>query len=382
MKNKLVLFLLSITSAVTALMFFSASVNAQEACNWYGRDTIPLCANKQSGWGREDGVRCISRNACLNDQPSNRGGIVGSDSGGSGSTGGGSGSSGGGSGGSSGGSTGGGVDFSGPDQCNTTSQCKALFGNSANDCKDSQSNTSVCMCGSSRCDASGGGGSGATGYAALAEQPPSSCSNENVDMTSGFKLHTILDRNTSRSNFSDFTNWYTEQGNIQRFQLKNGDQNQTSSILRPRVETHQSPRWTRSGPNNWREFSANYYLADWDEEQLYAVFQIKTSDSSNFIIQALINKDGSLDIARRSKGRFEIASDVYRKPFNLRIRSDGFKFEVYLDCELVLAENHPQPQLESNSTRYGWRWGLYRQNADDNKHDGTTTMYVTGVKYN
>lgn len=39
------------------------------------------------------------------------------------------------------------------DQCNTTQQCRTTFGNTATDCQNSQSNNSVCICGSQRCDA-------------------------------------------------------------------------------------------------------------------------------------------------------------------------------------------------------------------------------------
>lgn len=42
---------------------------------------------------------------------------------------------------------------SGGDQCNTTGQCRATYGNTANDCKNSSSDSSVCMCGAVRCDA-------------------------------------------------------------------------------------------------------------------------------------------------------------------------------------------------------------------------------------
>ncbi|WP_086932435.1 hypothetical protein [Agarilytica rhodophyticola] len=38
------------------------------------------------------------------------------------------------------------------DQCDTTSQCRTTFGVSATDCKNSRSNSSICMCGSDRCD--------------------------------------------------------------------------------------------------------------------------------------------------------------------------------------------------------------------------------------
>ena len=40
----------------------------------------------------------------------------------------------------------------GADQCDTTAQCKSLFGNGATDCANSRSNNSVCMCGSSPCN--------------------------------------------------------------------------------------------------------------------------------------------------------------------------------------------------------------------------------------
>jgi hypothetical protein len=38
------------------------------------------------------------------------------------------------------------------DQCNTTQQCKNIFGNRATDCKNSQSTQSICMCGTSPCN--------------------------------------------------------------------------------------------------------------------------------------------------------------------------------------------------------------------------------------
>ncbi len=39
------------------------------------------------------------------------------------------------------------------DQCNNTTQCKTLFGSTANDCVDSNSTNSWCQCGTIRCDA-------------------------------------------------------------------------------------------------------------------------------------------------------------------------------------------------------------------------------------
>lgn len=38
------------------------------------------------------------------------------------------------------------------DQCNTTQECKDRYGNGATDCADSRSDQSVCMCGSTPCD--------------------------------------------------------------------------------------------------------------------------------------------------------------------------------------------------------------------------------------
>jgi hypothetical protein len=214
-------------------------------------------------------------------------------------------------------------------------------------------------------------------------QPPDTCSNAANSIPNDISIHTILDKHISRPDFALYDKWYTEEGKSQRFQLHEGDQNKTSSILRPRVEAYAATgKWRSGSASEWHEFSANYYLSGWDTAQLYAVFQIKTNDDSNFIIQGLIDTDGSLQIARRGKGRVEIANNVYRKPFNLRVRSNGRKVEVWLDCTRVLAEDHPQPELESTSTNYGFRWGLYRQQTADDKQKGTTTLYVTGAKFN
>ena len=363
-----------------AYILFAPSAQAQndeEACNWYGREIVPLCQNAQTGWARENGIRCISRDQCINGQPSDRGGIVG---GGGGNDGGGN--NGGGN--DGGGNTGGGNSGS-ADQCNTTSQCKAIYGNSATDCLNSQSSNSICMCGSQRCDAGGGddggGGNGGDEFGGNVDQPSSSCSNVGNNIPSDIRLHNIFSSNIARSNFSDTSRWYREEGEVQRFQLFEGDQNQRTGILRPRIEAFAPGARFKRG-SGWHEFSANYYLADWDEAQRYALFQIKTNDASNFIIQVLLDDSRRLEIARRSKGSVTIMNDAYRKPFNLRVRSNGERFEVYLNCERVLAEAYPQPSLVNNNTENTFRWGLYRQQQDDDKHDGTTTLYVTGPKLN
>lgn len=48
------------------------------------------------------------------------------------------------------------------DQCNTTQQCKTLFGDTANDCSNSASAMSVCMCGNQRCDVAFPSGDGSS----------------------------------------------------------------------------------------------------------------------------------------------------------------------------------------------------------------------------
>lgn len=234
---------------------------------------------------------------------------------------------------------------------------------------------------------SGTGGNEGSGGGAGTDvpQPPASCSNIAYDIPDYVEVHTVIDKHVSRAEFPDFEKWYTEEGNVQRFQLHEGDQNQQNpNILRPRVEAYAAREdvWSRNAQNDWHEFSANYYFDSWDSPWKYALFQIKTNDASNFIIQGVLEKDGSLSIARRGKGRIDLDDNVVQKPFHLRVRSNGYKFEVYYNCKLVLAEDHPQPDLENNQTRYGWRWGLYRQEEEeDDKQKGTTTMYVTGPKW-
>lgn len=56
---------------------------------------------------------------------------------------------------------GGGAPLVGGDQCNSTNQCQATWSN-ATDCVNSNSATSVCMCGNARCDAGGMSGGEAT----------------------------------------------------------------------------------------------------------------------------------------------------------------------------------------------------------------------------
>lgn len=53
------------------------------------------------------------------------------------------------------------------------------------------------------------------------------------------------------------------------------------------------------------------------------------------------------------------------------------------NCEKVVDEAHPQPDLEDANTRYHFRWGLYRQQESGSDFQkGTTTMFVTGPQWN
>lgn len=199
----------------------SAQSNDELQCDWWGREIHPVCDNRETGWGTENGQKCISKSACLGDQPSDRGGLIVSSESSSGSS---SNETNGPAGYTFAANEGGTVNVTGTvniaygakgafrylnqqtsdvdctntafggdplygvkkacytkmvsvgasssststggtggDQCNTTAQCQAIYGNQATDCQDSRSSQSVCMCGAERCDGAGGGsGSGSS----------------------------------------------------------------------------------------------------------------------------------------------------------------------------------------------------------------------------
>ena len=112
-------------------VFVSASSIAQtQQCDWWGRTLYPICENKDTGWGNEDGQKCISADACVNDQPADRGGLVNDETNPEDDT-----------------DTTPSPVITYGDQCNTTPPCQAIFGNEATDCLNSRTDSSVCMCG-------------------------------------------------------------------------------------------------------------------------------------------------------------------------------------------------------------------------------------------
>lgn len=360
-----------------ALLFVFASISAaaqspntsNEQCNWWGRETYPICENRSSGWGRENGVKCISRDACINDQPDERGGII---------------------------STPGENTSSEPtpmvspttaptpaptptptpvtiptpqpssnvDQCNTTSQCQAIFGNNATDCKDSRSSNSVCMCGNIACseenpsDNSGSDQSGECKLDTPAKGIPE------------ITLFTVKGKSTVRENFCSVEKWYGESDYKQVFRLfKGDDMSKHVSGGRKHARTEAQHGLLFKAGSEWREFEGTFKI-EGDRPPITITVAQLFAGCCGPVARVEMRTSGRIHVGSTADGNTRISDDAdyFGKSFTIKIRSNGKNVEVYFNNTLKY-----QGSVRYKDALYHFRWGVYSNEIPIGNFQNTVT---------
>lgn len=341
-----------------ALIFFSVYATAQttsvtEQCNWWGRETYPICENSSSGWGREDGIKCISRDACLNDQPSDRGGIISAPIG------------------------------ANPeptlqpttpptatptpqpnadiDQCNTTEQCQVIFGNRATDCKDSRSNTSVCMCGSLACSNED------NSVPNQSEQ----CELDNpAQGIPEITLFTVKGKSTVRKNFCSVEKWYGESDYKQVFRLfKGDDMSKHVSGARKHARTEAQHGLLFKASDNWHEFEGTFKI-EGDRPPITITVAQLFAGCCGPVARVEIKRSGRIHVGSTADGNTRISddNDYFGKNFKIKIRSNGRRLEVYFNNQLKYEGN-----VRHKDALYHFRWGVYSNEIPVGNFQNTVT---------
>jgi hypothetical protein len=204
--------------------------------------------------------------------------------------------------------------------------------------------------------------------------PPTSCSNSRYPIPQDIRLHTILSTVIARPQFPNHARWYQESGNTQIFRLYNGDTNQATDRPNPRVETFSFPTWQARDANDWHEFSADYSIVKTGLDGR-TIFQMKSQDEAvQWEVMIGLQSNGDILLNHRRNNDEIIARNMVGKTFNLRVRSNGRRYQVYYNCQLVTDSVHQMDP--SGRSSYAWRWGMYLL-----QQRGDSEIRVTGPRF-
>lgn len=193
-----------------------------------------------------------------------------------------------------------------------------------------------------------------------------------------YKLHTVGNSAIPAGQFHRWSRWYQEYGNTQIFRLFKDEENvRNTRQLAARVEIHSpNDRWL---PQNgvWREFSARFTVLKSEgcsplpvKQHYCSIFQAKGNNVDHWSVMLRVHGDGSLWFYPRRGNIVMIDEDILGKPFDMKVRDNGFNYEMYINGETVGTGEFLRTQ------EIGFRWGIY---VGESIVAGDILVLVTGV---
>lgn len=181
------------------------------------------------------------------------------------------------------------------------------------------------------------------------------------------RIHTLCNSAIPRSEFEKWTRWYQEDGNTQVFRLFEGEHNVRNA--RPdaaRIEAFSNLTWKRG---DWHEWEGTYTIV---KPHGCAIFQAK-NNVNDWGVMINLSDGGDITLNhRRHQEDVVIATNMTGKSFDLKVRDNGYDYEVYLNGGKVGAGYYDRPDGHS-----AFRWGMYDKTLI---HDAM--IFVTGAKFN
>jgi hypothetical protein len=188
-----------------------------------------------------------------------------------------------------------------------------------------------------------------------------------------------------RTDTADITRWYQKDGNVQIFRLFQGENNYRYDIPAEappsRVEAV-SPTQAVA-PGTWRVWEATYTIVDPLSSNIFQLFH-DGSDLWSFHFR--MSNAGAITFNRRSPiaglpDNITIAENMVGKSLSLRVRANGYNYEVYkkipfVDANWVLVTIGQYQQSPTGEVIF--RWGMY-----PGSQPGTTSknglLFVSGA---
>lgn len=186
----------------------------------------------------------------------------------------------------------------------------------------------------------------------------------NRPIEQNINIHTLGNSFMRRQYFPRWSRWYQEDGNTQIFRLFEGEYNVRNQ--RPnsaRIETFSGHRWHKG--DGWQEWTGRVTLVN----PVGAIFQIKAPGPVDWPLMITSQGTDAISINRRGKDRNRVETG---RQFDLRVRDNGYDYEVYVDGDLKVTGSYDRQGLQNT-----FRWGMYVGARTRPAHDAM--LLVTGA---
>lgn len=162
------------------------------------------------------------------------------------------------------------------------------------------------------------------------------------------RIHTLGNSIIPRQDFDNWSRWYQEDGSTQVFRLFKDEVNvRNARENAARVEAFSELKWKRG---DWHEWSGTYTII---KPHGAAIFQAKNNEN-DWSVQINMNSNGDVTINHRRAPDKVIAQNMTGKPFHIRVRDNGYNYEVYLN-----GKKEGEGFFARPSGTTGFRWGMY-----------------------
>ena len=164
------------------------------------------------------------------------------------------------------------------------------------------------------------------------------------------KIHTCGNSQIPRKDFSKWTRWYQEDVNTQVFRLFEGDYN-VRNMRKEKVRTEAFSDLSWKVGDGWQTWVGTYTFVD---PKGGCIFQVKSPGPVDWCLQLNCDADGNVKMNRRSGNDDVIATNMKGKSLDIKVRDNGFDYEVYANGELKGTGSMDRKGLSSS-----FRWGIY-----------------------
>lgn len=203
----------------------------------------------------------------------------------------------------------------------------------------------------------------------------------------GYRIHTQVNSSVLPSNFSNFSRWYQEDGNVQVMRLFEGEQNVRFGIgpdgSPGRIEAFFPPFTVQ--PNTWSVWEGTYTIV---EPLGCNIFQLFHEGGQLWAFHIRMTSTGNITFNRRRDiaglpTNLTIATGMVGRSFSLMVRGNGRDYDVYIR----IPDENPNWQLVTTGhytaavdDRISCRWGMYvgSQSGQTVPKDGM--IFVSGVQ--
>ena len=200
------------------------------------------------------------------------------------------------------------------------------------------------------------------------------------------RIHTQTNGSVQRGNFSRFTRWYQEDGNVQVMRLFQGEQNVRDGIgadgTPGRIEAFFPPFTVAA--DTWSVWEGTYTIV---EPLQSNIFQLFHEGGQLWAFHLRMNNSGTITFNRRNTiaglpSTITIAENMVGRSLRIRVRANGRSYEVYrkipyIDSDWVLVTTGVYTQAVNNQISF--RWGMYHGSQPGQSIPKDGLLFVSGV---